>query len=43
VQVEEGLVIAAVVEESGMPSPPVAVAAVEEGRTVTETTAPKQH
>jgi hypothetical protein len=43
VQVEEGLAIAVVVEESGVPPPSVAAAAVEEGRTVTETTAPNRH
>jgi hypothetical protein len=43
VQVEEGLVVATVVEDSGAPPLPVTAAIVEEGRTVTETTAPRRH
>jgi hypothetical protein len=43
VQVEEGLVVATVVEEPGAPPLPVTAAIVEEGRTVTETTAPRRH
>jgi hypothetical protein len=40
VQVKEGLAIATMVE-SDVPPPPVAAAVVEEGRTVTETSAPQ--
>jgi hypothetical protein len=43
VQVEEGLGVATVVEESGAPPPLVTAAAVEEERTVAEMTAPKRH
>jgi hypothetical protein len=43
VQVEEGLALATVVEESGAPPPPVTAAIVEEERTVTETTAPERN
>jgi hypothetical protein len=43
VQVEEGLSMATVVEESGAPPPLVAATVVEVGRTVTEMTAPKRH
>jgi hypothetical protein len=43
VQVGEGLAMATAVEESGAPPPPVTFAAVEEGRTTAETTAPKRH
>jgi hypothetical protein len=39
-QVEEGLAVATAVEELGAPPPLVTTAVVEEGRTVTETTAP---
>jgi hypothetical protein len=41
VQVEEGLAMATVVVESGEPPPLVTATVVEEGRTVTEMTAPK--
>jgi hypothetical protein len=41
VQVKEGLAAATVVEESGAPPLPVDAAVVEEGRTITKTTAPK--
>jgi hypothetical protein len=43
VQVEEGLAEATVVEESGAPLPPVTAIVIEEGRTMTEMTAPKRH
>jgi hypothetical protein len=42
-QVEEGLAVATAVEESGAPPSLVTMAVVEEGWTVTETTAPKQY
>jgi hypothetical protein len=42
-QVEEGLVVASAVEESGVPPPPVTAAAVEEEQTAMETAAPKRH
>jgi hypothetical protein len=41
VQVEEGLVVATVVEDLGAPPLSVTATAVEEGRTDAETTAPK--
>jgi hypothetical protein len=43
VQVEEGLAMATVVEESAMPPPLVATVIIEEERMVTETIAPKRH
>jgi hypothetical protein len=43
VQVEEWLAVATSVEELGTPPPPVTAAVVEEGRSVTKTTAPKRH
>jgi hypothetical protein len=42
VQVEEGLAVATAVEDSAAPPPPVATAAIEEGQTVTEVTAPQE-
>jgi hypothetical protein len=41
VQVEEGLAVATAVEDSAALPPPVATAAIEEGQTVTEVTAPQ--
>jgi hypothetical protein len=43
VQVDEGLAVANVVEESVTPPPPMATAIIVDERTVTETTAPKRH
>jgi hypothetical protein len=43
VQVDEGLAVATVVEESVTPPPPMATAIIVDERTVTETTAPKRH
>jgi hypothetical protein len=42
VQDEEGLAVDTAVEESGAPPPPVTAVVVKEGRTVTETTAPRR-
>jgi hypothetical protein len=42
-QAVEGLPVASVVEESGVPPPPATVAAVEEEQTALETAAPKRH
>jgi hypothetical protein len=39
-QVEEGLAVATMVEESSVPPPPLTAAAVEEGQTTVETDAP---
>jgi hypothetical protein len=43
VQVEEGLAVATVVEESSAPPSPVATAVVEEEWMITATAAPKRH